>query len=120
MHKAKSIIHIYHEGNPMRSSNMPACRYKAIVVMKRIGALDCLHDVTITYYIYIYIYIYREREREREREKQRETLYVTTNCQNIYLHNKITSIYKFVSFFFQNIIASINEHCKKYVYVTAN
>ena len=73
MHKAKSIIHIYHEGNPMRSSNMPACRYKAIVMMKRIGALDCLHDVTITYYIYIYIEREREREREKGRERERET-----------------------------------------------
>ena len=24
----------------------PACRHKAIVVMKRMGELDCLHDVT--------------------------------------------------------------------------
>ena len=30
----------------------------AIVVMRRMGALDCLHDVTIYLYIYIYIYIY--------------------------------------------------------------
>ena len=31
---------------------------KAIVVMRRMGALDCLHDVTIYLYIYKYIYIY--------------------------------------------------------------
>ena len=28
----------------------PACRHKAIVVMRRMGALDCLHDVTIYLY----------------------------------------------------------------------
>ena len=88
MHKAKSIIHIYHEGNPMRSSNMPACRYKAIVVMKRIGALDCLHDVTITYYIYIYIEREREREREkgRERERNRERLCMSRQTVKIYIY----------------------------------
>ena len=37
---------------------LPACRHRAIVVMTRMGALGCLHDVTILLYLYIYIYIY--------------------------------------------------------------
>ena len=38
-----SYIHIYiATGRPY-----PTCRHKAIVVMRRMGALDCLHDVTI-------------------------------------------------------------------------
>ena len=45
---------------------LPACRHRAIVVMTRMGALGCLHDVTILLYLYIYIhiyiYIYIERE----------------------------------------------------------
>ena len=45
------ITYIYN-GRPQ-----PACRHKAIVVMRRMGALDCLHDVTIYVYIYICIYI---------------------------------------------------------------
>ena len=35
-----------------------ACRHRAIVVMTRMGALGCLHDVTILLYLYIYIYTY--------------------------------------------------------------
>ena len=35
-----------------------ACRHRAIVVMTRMGALGCLHDVTILLYLHIYIYTY--------------------------------------------------------------
>ena len=39
------------------------CRHKSIVVMRRMGALDCFHDVAIYMYIYIYkkynMYIYK-------------------------------------------------------------
>ena len=62
------ITYIYN-GRPQ-----PACRHKAIVVMRRMGALDCLHDVTIYVYIYICIYI---------------CMYV---CIYIYIHKHIDSI----------------------------
>ena len=35
-----------------------SCRHKAIVVMRRMGALDCLHDVTVyLYYAFCFMLI---------------------------------------------------------------
>ena len=70
--KAKSIIQIYSDvmktiqcAHPPHHHNdfVVTCRlwtasdHKAIVVMRKMGALDCLYDVSIYLYIYIYIYM---------------------------------------------------------------
>ena len=70
----------------------PPCRHKAIVVMRRIGPLYCLHDSTI--YIYIYIYIERERERDIDRYRYR---YIDVDLQ-IYRYIDICIVKSFTAY----------------------
>ena len=44
IHTSPQLHHPLHPHHPLRPHQL---RHKAIVAMRRIGALDCLHDYTI-------------------------------------------------------------------------